>query len=119
VKIESTQGGGIVSIGDERAKRLLQSRDWKRVTVDSPVVPEPEFDDVAVPASQEPADDVNGNSEGDDTQEEDSEPETASEDPSAADVRAWAKANTDIRVPARGRVPAEAYIAYTEAHKNN
>lgn len=36
--------------------------------------------------------------------------------PTAAEIREWAQANTDLEVPARGRIPNEVREAYDAAH---
>lgn len=36
--------------------------------------------------------------------------------PTAAEIREWAKANTDLEVPDRGRIPGEVREAFDAAH---
>jgi hypothetical protein len=99
----------LVDVGEKSADRLLRSGQFRRVVQD-PVVPEPEFDDA--PAEAEPV-------EGPEVVEEALEAEPPSEDtpePDTAEIRAWARENTDLNVPARGKLPDAAREAYKNAH---
>lgn len=110
VRLYSTAGGS-VNIGDERAKKLLESSNW--------------FTKDQLPSkkgSETAADAPNDEPQGDDPTEPVEEVPEASQPQeqataSAAVVRAWAKKN-DIQVPAKGRVPEVVYEQYAEAHKN-
>lgn len=114
MKIRSLQGN-VVTIGDERAEKLIASGHYTPAGEDWHAAPE------SVPETG------HDEQEGDDTPElvqEPEEPSEAQEDtvvaaprPTAAVVRAWAKDN-DVEVPATGRVPDSVYEQYDEAHKN-
>ncbi len=109
-------GGGLVDVGEKSADRLLRSGQFRRV-VQAPVVPEPEFDDssaqlVTAEDEQEPV-------EAPEVVEEALNAEPPSEDtpePTVAEIRAWARENTDLNVPARGKLPDAAREAYKNAH---
>lgn len=105
MRIRPSQGGGIVSISDERGERLLESKSWYRVDADLNYT------------SEESAEPSNTGPRGEDTEEGSDEAHRASEDEptpasednasehTAAEIRAWAKDNYDGDVPSRGKLP--------------
>ena len=109
-------GGGLVDVGERSADRLLRSGQFRRV-VEAPDVPEIEFDDspaepVAVEDEQEPV-------EAPEVVEETLNAEPPAEDTpetTVAEIRAWARENTDLNVPAKGKLPVAAREAYNAAH---
>jgi Lsr2 protein len=97
-----TLEGGFVSVGEKLGQKLLK-RGYTLISSESPV------------------EDSNDEPQGDDTQdtEETVTPpsEAREERPDVSVVRAWAKEN-DVEVSAKGRVSADVYTKYAEAHKN-
>lgn len=127
-RIFNTVSGGYISVGDERADRMVGSGFW---SFDQPQTHEssgfgPELNDE--PLSLDPelypaewtAEGLNEVPEGKDTPEEVPSPQRPSEPqerPDVSVVRAWAKDN-NVPVSAKGRVAAEVYDQYAAAHKN-
>lgn len=100
--------GGLVSIGDERAKRLL-ARGYTRISDETSESPATDLDtDWHTPDTQEPVQDAPALPQ--------PQEDTTDERPPAAEVRAWAVEN-DVSVPAKGRVPADVYEKYAAAHQ--
>lgn len=113
--------GGTIEVGDRAAENLVASGFWTRV--DSFVREERV---VQIEPAQSHANASKPSPEGGDTQDLvldaprlPEAPEEASGDdrPDVGKVRAWAKAN-NIEVSAKGRVSADVYEKYAEAHKN-
>lgn len=107
--------GGFVEIGHARAKRLVATGNWYT-------------EDPTRRASEGVNDETEGNNtsetvepvtEDDSPVEEvpEAAPAISQERPDVSTVRAWAKEN-NIEVSAKGRVSAEVYEKYAEAHAN-
>jgi hypothetical protein len=97
--------GGFLEAGDKTAERLVASGYWKYVTQEE-VVQAPESD----------ADETNTQPESDDTPDVPEVAQQPSERPDVSDVRAWAKEH-NVQVSAKGRVSADVYEQYAEAHQ--
>lgn len=112
--------GGFVTVGERAAKNLIASGVF--VEADEYVDVER---DVSVKPAQSHADQKQTGAEGDDTRDAGSDAQEPSEGqeeakddkPDVSVVRAWAEEN-DIPVSKKGRVSADVYEKYAEAHKN-
>lgn len=100
------QQGGVVEVGEARAERLLATGLFRKI-------------ETPARASESSSEPYNPDPKGIDTPEVQEQAERRAEKPSATEVRSWARENTDIKVPAKGRVPDAAFVAYIEAHQND
>lgn len=103
-----SNAGGVVEIGDERAKALLATGSWypldkaetavedSEVTPEGDETPEPAEEPEELPEAQEEA-------------------STETARPDVATVRAWAKEN-NVEVSDKGRVSGAVYDQYADAH---